>query len=210
MNANPESSLDPRNADRILREQHASARRALTYPDHLMYLLWGTAYTVGYLPLALSQGDDPLVDLPVGLALGILFISIVTAVALSIWITEHHARGIRGDDAQRGAMYGIAWWVAFLGVIGVWTQLDHVGLTGDEGGVLLNGVCMLLVGVLFMAGGVAWLDRTQYVIGGVIVLTTGVALVFGLPAYYWILTTVTGVGMLLVGLTLTLLGRRTA
>ncbi len=187
---------------RVLADQAATAERQLAYPDHVMYLVWGAVYALGYLPLALSRGEWAVVDLPLGVALGTFFACLITGIGLSIWIGSRFARGLRGVGARQGLLYGLSWWLAFLGVAGVSSRLSQMGVEGDDMGLLINGVSMLLVGVLFMAGGVVWSDRTQFTIGAAVCGATTIALVAGLPVYYWVMSVLVGGGLFLVGLVL--------
>lgn len=190
-------TFDARDAARVLQDQTDRAASGLAYPERLMYVVWGTAYLLGYLPMALSVGPDAVLDLPLWLALGALFVAIATGIALSIWISARASRGIRGSSATRGVLYGLSWWIAFLSVLGMSARVEALGVSQADGGVVINGTSMVIVATLFMAGGAIWLDLTQFVVGVVISLVTTVALFAGLPAYYWIMTFGVG-GMLLV------------
>ena len=172
---------------RILSEQDERSATAFTYPDRVVLLVWGIAYLLGHLPLALSAGDDALVDLPLWFALGSLFAAIGVGIAISIGLSVRYSRGIQGDSARKGMLYGFAWWFAFLGIAGLARRLGDLDIEGDQSGMLINGAAMMLVAAMFMAGGAIWLDTTQFVVGVAISLATAVALFVGLPAYYWIM-----------------------
>lgn len=179
--------LEPADARRIIEEQTARAARGLSYPSRILYLIWGCVFLLGFLPPALAFGPDPVVGIPRALALGLFFGAIGIGVALSIVVTARFARGLGGSSSRRGAMYGTAWALAFVGVTALTAQLERIAMDRDLLGVLVNGVAMLLVGALYMAGGAAWLDRTQFTVGAVISGVTTLALVVGFPAYYWIM-----------------------
>ena len=172
---------------RILSDQDERSATAFAYPDRAMLLVWGIAYLLGYLPLALSAGEDALLDLPLWFALGSLFAAIVIGIALSISVSVRYSRGVRGDSARKGMLYGFAWWFSFLGIAGLGRRLGDLNIDGDQSGIIINGASMMLVAAMFMAGGAIWLDTTQFVVGVAISLATAIALFMGLPAYYWIM-----------------------
>lgn len=186
----------------MLREQTAEAEHTLTFPSHLMYVLWGAVYAVGYLPLALSRGAWAVAAIPLGLAIGVFFACLAAGVAASAIVSARHGRGLRGAGSRQGALYGLTWALAFTGVFAISIRIGRLGLDGDAAGILINGVALLLVGVIFMGGGLAWQDDTQFRIGAVLCAVVTIALVTGLPAYYWILVTY-GAALAVTGLVLT-------
>ncbi len=205
--------FDPQEALRVLDDQTASSAVTFRYPDHASYLLWGSLYLLGYLPLAFSRGPGALLPgLPLSLALGWFFVSLAIGIACSILIAIRHTRGLRGASSRQGMFYGYSWWLAFTGIAGLGYRLGELGVVdGDQTGIIVNGVSMILVGVLFMSGGAIWTDTTQFSIGAAICVLTTVALVLGLPAYYWVMSLVVGGGLLAVGVVLTVShGRRRA
>lgn len=187
MSAHHDFDLEPADARRIIEEQTARATRRLSYPGRVLYLIWGCVFLLGFLPLALAVGPQPVADIPPRVALGLFFAAIAIGVILSIIVTARFARGLDGGSNRRGAMYGSAWALAFVGVAALAGQLDRAEMDRDLRSMLVNGVAMLVVGALYMAGGAVWLDRTQFVIGVVVAGATTVALTIGLPAYYWIM-----------------------
>ncbi|MFV0256870.1 MAG: hypothetical protein ACK5PP_00275 [Acidimicrobiales bacterium] len=206
-----DGSLNPQTAARLIERQTAETRTQLDYPDNLMYLVWGVAFSLGYLPLALSQSrEDPLVDIPLGPTLGFFAACIIGGIVASIWITSRYIDGIRGTSARQGQRYGFSWWIAFMGVAALSIRLGRLDLPADQAstiGVTINGVSMVLVGVQFMAGGGIWDDRTQYVVGAVIASVSALAMAVGLPWYYWIQFAI-GIGLLTLGVAETLRARR--
>lgn len=209
VNEEKERPLAPDEAMRVLREQTAATQRGLAYPDHLMYLMWGSLYIVGYLPLALSRGAWAMTTIPIGVALGVFFACIATGVAASIAMGARHGRGLRGSTPRQSALYGTSWFLAFTGIVGLSVRLGDIGVHGEDAGIVINGISMLLVGVLFMGGGLAWQDSTQFRIGAVLCVVVAAALIAGLPAFYWIMVVFAGGGLALAGLVLTLRRRTT-
>lgn len=186
MDAKEEAAFDPRRALDVLTDQEARAAAAMTFPDRWMYALWGGVYGIGYLPMALSFGPKAVLDIPVGVVLGFFFVVLIAGIAASIVISARVGSGVRGDSARKGQLYGITWWLAFLGVMGLSVRLGQTALPSDDIGIVINTVSMIVVATMFMAGGVIWLDVTQYVVGAAIAVVTTVAVVAGPAYYFWI------------------------
>lgn len=189
--------FDPRAAMSLLELEDRHARRSLAFRDNLIYVIWGLCYLIGYLPLALATTPGAPLDVPDGLALAIFGVAVAIGLVASTREQVRASRGIRGNSALRGLMYGTTWWAGFLGIFGLGAALSRTGSAGAEAGVVVNGAAMMLVATMFMAGGAIWLDVRQYVLGAWIGLVTIVALLIGLPAYYWLLSLATGGGLLL-------------
>jgi hypothetical protein len=201
MNANTQPdadpAFDPAEALRVLEEQDAKVGAQFGNPDRKMYLAWGVAYLLGYLPLALSRGADPIVDIPIGVALGIFSVCIGLGIVAAVILGVRATRGMRGESSRRGMLYGFSWWFSFMCIAGLSIQLGKADIDPEITGIIINGASMALVAALLMAGGVIWLDASQFVIGAAIALITLVALVVGLPAYWWIMCLGAG-GLLLL------------
>lgn len=189
--------MDPALAMRVIDDQTATTIEQIAYRDDRIYRVWGVAYLLGYLPLALSTGPSRLLDLPLGPVLAFFGVCIVGGVVLSVGESMRASRGVRGEVTLRGALYGLTWWLSFLVTAGVNYRLSKAGLSGDEYGLVINGVTMLVVSALFMAGGAVWHDVRQFVIGAWVAVAVTLALVLGLPAYYWIMCLLVGGGLLL-------------
>jgi hypothetical protein len=94
-------------------------------------------------------------------------------------------------------LYGFSWWFSFMCIAGLSIQIGRSGADPEIAGLIVNGASMALVAALLMAGGVIWLDVSQFVIGACVALITLIALVVGLPAYWWIMCLGAG-GLLLL------------
>lgn len=193
----PDPDFDPAEALRVMQDQDARVEKQFGNPDRAMYLIWGLAYLVGYLPLALSRGDDPLVEIPIGVALAIFAVSIGAGVVAAVVLGVRATRGTRGESSRRGMLYGFSWFFSFMCIAGLSIQLGRSGADPEITGLIVNGASMAVVAALLMAGGVIWMDVSQFVVGAAIALITLVALVVGLPAYWWIMCLGAG-GLLLL------------
>ncbi len=188
--------LDAAAARQIIADQTSASAQRLEYDDRRAYLVWGFAYLVGYGLLALSIGPQA----PTALLPAIAYAGFATCIGggmvYSVVTAIRTARGMRGASATRVMLYGYAWCFAFVPTSGFSYRLGTLPIDENQFGMLINSICMLLVGVLFMAGGAIWRDVTQYVIGAIIAAAVAVALIAGFPAYYWIMCL--GIGGLLI------------
>lgn len=191
-----DAGFDPAEALRVMQDQDAKVDQQFGNPDRKMYLVWGLAYLIGYLPLALSRGADPIVEIPIGIALAIFGLCIAAGIVAAVVLGVRATRGTRGESSRRGMLYGFSWWFSFMCIAGLSIQIGRSGADPEIAGLIVNGASMALVAALLMAGGVIWLDVSQFVIGACVALITLIALVVGLPAYWWIMCL--GAGGLLV------------
>ncbi len=198
--AESEALVDPASALRIIREQSSVSAERLGHSQPAGYLVWGAAYLVGYLLLALAVGPAAPGLVSVGAAYAGFSACIGAAAVHSILMGIRMGRGIRGTTARRGMRYGYAWWFAFLPVFALTRALERTGLDSVSAGVLVNSAAILVVACLFLGAGVAWDDTVQFVVGAIMAAGVTVALAVGLPAYYWIMSVGIGGMLLLVGL----------
>lgn len=195
MDADEPTSFAPQDALKVLDQQTSRATSEFCFNENLLYAVWGVCYSLGFLPLALSVGPGRLVGLPLGTALGILFAFLAAGIVVSALLSVRATRGTRGASSVQGRMYGLAWCLSFLGVFGVGHRLGPSTLGPDETGLVINGISMMLTSALFMAGGAIWRDVRQFVVGLWISVVTTLALILGLPAYYWLMSLLVGGGL---------------
>ena len=100
---------------------------------------------------------------------------LVAAIAVSVVTSRSGSRGMwTGGDVQ-GALYGAAWSVVMI-LTTVLTTGIGVALPEEIGGRFTRPIFVFVVGLLSVAGGVAWVSRTQYGVGmwTMLVATAGV------------------------------------
>lgn len=155
--------LDLHNALRVVQSAEDTARRELRGNEALLYLVWGLAWLFGFGALHGSRfGWLPLSYEP---ALGVFGVFLLIAIIITIITTGRYSRGIRGHTAFIGAMYGVAWALGFL-VMG--TLSGIIANVVDDfwvRGMLINGIAILIVGLLYITGGTTFNDKTQTVMG---------------------------------------------
>lgn len=168
-------------------------------PDaRLLYGLWGLALLVGEGAFFLATWKDSPFDIPLPAAGITLFVSLVSAmVATSIHIGRRVA-GVRGDSSRQGMFYGWTWMIGFIALGAVITGVGRTGVDDATIGLLWAAGSGLVIGLLYMAGGAMWLDRTQFALGAWFALVSGAGAVAGTPWIYLVLSLAGGGGMLAV------------
>lgn len=172
-----ELPLDLHAALRVVQDAERSARRTLGGNTALVYLIWGITWIIGYGSLwGTQQGRIPLEP---AAALTILGIALAAATLTTIVLFARSSRGVRGQSAFQGGMYGIAWALGFT-VMGALSAV--IGRAVDDfwlRGLLINSIAVLIVGLLYITGGSAFNDKAQSYLGIWLLLVTIAALVSG-------------------------------
>ncbi|MDQ0372872.1 hypothetical protein [Cellulomonas humilata] len=194
----PRSDADaaPDLADALAIIAAQRARAEDTRPSGpLLFGLWGAAWLVGYGALWLTTRDD---GSPSALAVGVAIASGVVALAVTVVHVMHRTRGIAGASAREGALYGVAWPVAFLAQSMIVGGLAQAGASGAVISLAANAIAALVVGLLYIAGGLLWRATSMYVLGAWMALTGAAAALTGFPDSYLVMA-LAGGGGLLVG-----------
>jgi len=177
----PAEAMDLHAALSVVQDAERSARRTLDGNTALVYLLWGLAWIIGYGSLwGAQQGWLPLEPAS---ALIVMAVALAAATVSTVVIFTRSSRGIRGQSAFQGRMYGAAWALGFT-VVGALSAvisraIDDFWLRG----LLINSIAVLVVGLLYITGGAAFNDRAQSYLGIWLLVVTTAALVSG-PAYF--------------------------
>ncbi|WP_253905827.1 hypothetical protein [Arthrobacter sp. H5] len=173
----------------------------------MTYLIWGLAWLVGFGILHGSRFGWLPFDYEVALlAFGAI---LLVAIVGTILMVGRYARGIRGHSAFIGAMYGVAWALGFL-VMGILSGI--IAQVVEDfwlRGMLINGMAILIVGLLYITGGTTFNDRIQSSMGIWFLLINIAALMSG-PDHYLTVFFIFGSGGFLVGALVATLRRRSA
>lgn len=199
--------LDPRAGLAIVDAQRRAVRDA-TVDDRLLFAVWGVAWVVGYGARWWGATQDPGGPAE-GVAAALFGVCLVTALAVTLVHVLRATRGVRGVSRSTGAMYGWAW---FLGFAAQGTIVGGLARAGADDVVLTtaaNGIALLVVGLLYLAGGALWQEKPLYALGAWILVMTVVTSLVGLPAGYLVMAAGGG-GGLLVGALVATWQRRSA
>ncbi|GEK21954.1 hypothetical protein [Cellulomonas xylanilytica] len=188
----------PELADALAIIDAQRARAEDTRPSgSLLFGLWGTVWLVGYGGIWLTSRDGSAPSLLAGV---VAIVGGVIAVVVTIVHVLHRTRGIAGTSARQGAMYGWAWPVGFLAQSMIVGGLGRAGASDEVTALAANAIAALVVGLLYVAGGMLWCATSMYVIGCWMALTGAAAALVGLPGSYLVMALAGGGGMLAAGL----------
>ena len=194
-----ETDPAPASAAEALSIIHAQRRVAqqTTPSSALLFLVWGTAWLVGYGVLWLSAADD---GTPTAAAAVLAAALGVAAVVTTIVHINRRTRGITGDSARQGTLYGWAWPIGFLAMSWIVGALGRAGASDEVTGLAANSISALVVGLLYLAGGVLWRATGMYVLGAWMALVGAASAFAGMPGSYLWLSLAGGGGGLAVGM----------
>lgn len=129
----------------------------------------------------------------------------VFAVSMVVAIVWSAVVGIRasGDGIKRrsqlqGALYGVAWTIAMIAAYLLLAGLQKNGLSFELASLLYPALCVMLVGLLYLAGGALWRAVPMYVLGCILIATAVTATFFGAPIHYLVYATVGPIAMAVV------------
>ncbi len=195
MNTDP---LSPEASLALIAEQQEAARRRLDVDPAVFLIPWGVAWLVGYGLLFLRYGPDErvLVSMPGWLPLVTLYALLVAAGIFSGVAGFKAAHGVAGESAQRGAMYGWSWMVAFVG-FGIISSRFEPYLPEAQFGLLMGSLPVFITAILYMSGGAVWRDRHQFGFGVWLSVINALGVVAG-PGWHSLAVSVLGGGGMLV------------
>jgi hypothetical protein len=181
----------------LIERQQQEVRRRLGVNVALFYGPWGTAYLLGFGAVFLTYPTALPLRLPGPVAAAIVGGLFVGAMVVSVVAGTRSGRGVRGPSRVVGAMYGWSWTLGFGAVVAVNSGVSRLGLPEEAETLLWSGSSLLLVGVLYLAGGAIWQDRFQYGLGVWMLVTAAGSVWAGVPGNYAVLSLAGGGGLLL-------------
>ncbi len=190
-----EGQLSARESLAVIDAQNEAAR-SLTGDVVPILGMWGLAWLGGFGAFYLASPEGPGPYMPSWAAGVILGVAFTAAVAVSVSQGIWRGRGVEGPSRQTSAMYGWSWLLAFAGLYGVNLGLIHQGLPSDLQPLLWSGSSLVVVGLLYLAGGMLWADRVQYGLGAWTLITGAASVSAGVPANFAVLSLAGGGGFL--------------
>jgi hypothetical protein len=181
----------------LIERQRREVHRRLGVNVALFYGPWGAAYLLGFGSVFLTYPTAVPWRLPGGVAAVITGVLFATAVVVSVVTGTRAGRGVRGPSRMVGAMYGWSWTLGFSALAAVNIGVTRLGLPADAVTLLWSGSALLLVGVLYLAGGALWQDRFQYGLGVWMLVTGAGSVLAGVPGNFAVLSLAGGGGLLL-------------
>lgn len=200
----------PDEAAEMLRMMDATRRttsRSFVRAWVWVLVVWAAAWAIGFGSLWMARGIGGVDLIPTTVAWSIYGVSILAAVAWSIVAGIRSARsGIRGRSQLQGALYGWSWTISMVGAWAVLMGFQRAGLSAELANLVYPAVFILVVGILYLAGGALWRSPVQYALGIVMIAVVAGATLMGAPWHFLIYATVGPVAMLIGAV---LLGRGT-
>lgn len=178
----------------VIEDQRVRVGRELDVNPVVLYATWGVAWTLGFTAFALTAAE--VVRAPWWAGGTVFFALLIGAMVITAVHITRATRGIRGVSAEVGAMYGWSWALGFGALAAINSGLINMGLTDQQIAVLWPATSLLIVGVLYLAGGALWRDRFQFGLGVWVLVTDAVSVFAGVPANYVVLAVAGGGGFL--------------
>lgn len=189
----------------IIEAERDRARSSVRVDERVVYGVWALAWGLGYLAMWTWAGPEGQPGLPGPIVFGVLIAAAVVATVVHI---ESRTRGIGGPDAEANRMLGWAWPLGFLGSSLVAGAVGRAGIDGEAAAIVYNAMPCLVVACLYMASGIAFTDRRQFVLGGWIAVVVGLASFSGAPTIYLLMAVLGGGGFAVAALHAHVEGRR--
>lgn len=190
-----DSGLSPSESLALIEGEHVTARKSLAINPVLTCGAWGAAWLLGFGSAYLSTPGGGRVLAP---WLSILLTIVLSAAAFVISAVDgmRAERGVHGRSRTTGRLYGLTWSLSFGALALVNVGVARLHLPSDALTLLWTADSALLVGVLYLAGGLLWAYPVQFVIGGWTVVVAGVSVFAGVPGNFLVLAFAGGGGFL--------------
>lgn len=195
---------DPAALLALIAAQRESIRRRTTPTMAVIGTAWGLAWLLGYLALYLTFDGTS----SPWWAFAIFTSLLVLAVVVTAVHTARRVSGLGGDSATVGTMYGWAWMIGFVAAALIIASVVRAGAGPEVLAVLSNAVSSLVVGLLYLAGGMLWREGRMFALGAWIALVAGLASLAGPPTTYLVMALAGGGGFLLAAVADAVLSRR--
>jgi len=157
----PPTAATAADALAIIEGQQARTAAQLRPNSVLLYALWGTVWLViGVLYFAVAAAG--LAEAAAGWSTTGL---VIAGMVISLVAGVRSSRGVRGASTVQGALWGLGWTIAMIGVGVLLGGVARLGASGPLLAVLSPAVFVFVVGVLYLVTGAVWTSRTEYVLG---------------------------------------------
>jgi hypothetical protein len=185
----------------LVDDQRRSVERQMAAFVPFIVTAWGLAWLIGFGALWLMQGLAPAFWLPPSVAYSIFGVCIVAAIALSAVLGARSGRGLRGNrgDAFTGIVYGCAWWVGSIAIVGLGQGLYANGMSAELAAIYYPVGFVAFAGVMYVLAAAIWRAVPMLVVGVWTVLVAVAAPFFGDPSHYLVLALGGGLAFLALG-----------
>ena len=183
---------------RLIQEGRAEAARRLRPDPRLQFWPWGVSWLISFALFFLRFGPNGhvFVDMPAWLPGVVLGVTLFTAGMISGRSGARAYRQVTGESDRRGAMYGWSWFLAFASMGTILSRATE-WVPDAEAGMLWSASAVAITGVLHIAGGAIWLDRSLFRLGMWITLSNIAGVIAG-PGWHSLVVCLAGGGGMLV------------
>lgn len=195
---------DPAALLALIAAQRENTRRRTSPTMAVIGTAWGVAWLLGYLVLYLTfdGASSPWWAF-------LMFASLlVLAVVVTAVHTARRVSGLGGDSATVGTMYGWSWIIGFIAAALIFASAARAGAGPEIMAILSNAVSALVVGLLYLAGGMLWREGRMFALGAWIALVAGLASLAGPPTTYLVMALAGGGGFLVAAVVDAVVSRR--
>ncbi|MBD3943727.1 hypothetical protein IF188_18705 [Microbacterium sp. NEAU-LLC] len=186
----------------LMQSQRRSTQSRLLRGYAVLLMVWAAAWAIGFTTLWFGQGIGGVDLIPAPVAWTVFGLCMVAAIVWSIVAGIRTGSGIRGRSRFQGALYGWSWTISMVGTWMLLFGVQRAGLSAELAALLYPGAFVLMVGVLYLAGGALWRAPVQYALGVVMIAVAVVATFVGAPVHYLVYAVVGPVAMLVVAILL--------
>ncbi|HEY2225491.1 hypothetical protein [Actinomycetospora sp.] len=160
-----------------------------------MFLPWGLGYLVGFGGVWLAiRGVLPDGVVPALLAVA----AAVPAVSTGITLGRSN-RGLAGPSRRIRTLVGWTWLLGFAALCAINLRLTALGVPGPTLSLIWSGSALLVVGLLYLAGGALGNHGPQYVLGVWTLVTAVATVLVGYPSNFLVLALAGGGGFVVLG-----------
>jgi hypothetical protein len=198
-----ERTLSPEETLRLIDSQRAETARRLGGNPLVYFGVWGLAWLVGFGAFFLHYGLSGRSYAPISARAALTILLVTQALALAVTTYSGWRQGgkVRGETQDRGTMYGLSWFFAFL-TLGVAGNHFGVYLPAAEKGLLWSCLSVWVVSILFMAGAAVWRQPPMFFVGVWIAVVNMIGVLAG-PGWHALLVSVcVGGGFVGIGVVL--------
>jgi hypothetical protein len=188
--------LSPEESLTLIEAQRLKTVRSLWVDPSPILGAWGVAWIVGFGALYLTSHRGLGLILPGWLVALVFVLLFAVAAVVSFGEQIRRGRGVEGPTQRIAAMYGWSWPLAFAALFAIDLALGRHGLPSNVEPLLWTGSSLLVVGLLYLAGGMLWCDRLQYGLGVWILVAGAASVAAGVPGNFAVLSLAGGGGFL--------------
>ncbi|MFB7893480.1 hypothetical protein ACFC1I_14855 [Microbacterium sp. NPDC056044] len=189
----------------LMQSQRRSTQSRLVRGYTVLLIVWAAAWAIGFGALWFGDGVGGVDVIPAPISWTVFGVCILGAIVWSI-VTgiRSGASGIRGRSRLQGMLYGWSWTISMIGTWLLLMGVQRAGLSPEAAALLYPGAFVLMVGVLYLAGGALWRSPVQYALGIVMIAVVVIATFVGDPYHYLVYATAGPLAMIVVAV---LMGR---